>query len=286
MEIILGVLLAIIIIVLLRASYENSHYEIEYKDIVDNRIKEDLKVVFFADLHNTTYGKNNEKLIRDIEEFNPDVILIAGDVFVAKKNEKNLNAIALLKQIRRKYKIFLAFGNHETRLRSRKKYTYSVECLKALTNGENITILNDDKYITSINGNNIVFMGYEAELKYYEKFNKLKPDGKVLEHVVGRYQCKEDEISFLLAHNPDFFDAYAQYGADYVFSGHNHGGIVRLPFLGGVISTGFKPFPKYYSGEYVNGKTKMFVTRGLGSHTIRFRLFNLPQIHMFTFKNK
>ena len=149
-----------------------------------------------------------------------------------------------------------------------------------------MTILNDDKYITNIKGTNIVFMGYEAELKYYEKFNKLKPDGKVLEHVVGRYQCKEDEISFLLAHNPDFFDAYAQYGADYVFSGHNHGGIVRLPFIGGLISTGFRPFPKYYGGEYIKGKTKMFVTRGLGSHTIRFRLFNLPQIHMFTFKNK
>ncbi len=286
MEIVLSVLFVVVILILLRSMYENTHYEIEYKDIIDSRVKDELKVVFFADLHNTKYGKDNEKLISDIESFNPDVVLIAGDAFVAKKGERNLVAREFLKQIRKKYKIFFAFGNHETRLRSRKKYIYAVECLKSLSNGENMTILNDDKYITSIKGTNLVFMGYEAELKYYEKFNRTKPDGKVLERVVGRYQCKEDEISFLLAHNPDFFDAYVEYGADYVFSGHNHGGIVRLPFIGGIISTGLRLFPKYYEGEYVEGKTKMFVTRGLGSHTIRFRLFNMPQIHMFTFKNK
>lgn len=286
MEIVAAVLIALIVLVLIRSAYENKHYEIEYKDIYDARIVNDLKVVFFADLHNTKYGKDNQRLLEDIDAFNPDVILISGDVFIAKKFERNLVARQLLKTLGRKYKVFFSFGNHETKLRKRKKYKYGVECLKALSDGENITLLNDDKYITQINENNIVFMGYEAELKFYKKFDKMKPDGKVLNHVVGRYQCKENEISFLLAHNPNFFEAYVEYGADYVFSGHNHGGIVRLPFLGGVISTGYKLFPKYFEGEYTEGKTKMFVTRGLGAHTIRFRLFNKPQIHMFTFKKR
>ena len=86
----------------------------------------------------------------------------------------------------------------------------------------------------------------------------------------------------MLAHNPDFFEKYVEYGAEYVFSGHNHGGIVRLPFLGGVVSTGYRPFPKYYGGVYKKNNTTMYVTRGLGSHTIRFRLFNKPQIHMIS----
>ncbi len=286
MEIIALILIILLVLIVIRSMYENANYEIDHKDIYDERIKDDLKVLFFADLHNTKYGKNNEKLIKDIDEFNPDVIIIAGDVFVAKRRERNLVARQLLRHLGKKYKVFLSFGNHETKLRKRKKYKYGVECLKALSDGENITLLNDDKYITNINGSNIVFMGYEAELKYYKKFDRLSPDENVLQHVVGRYQCKEDEISFLLAHNPNFFEAYAKYGADYVFSGHNHGGIVRLPFLGGIISTSYKLFPKYYEGEHEFGKTKMFVTRGLGSHTIRFRLFNKPQLHMFTFKHK
>ncbi len=286
MEIFVVAVFVIVIAIYLRAMYEDTHYEIEYKDIVDKRVVSTFKAVFFADLHNTRYGKNNEKLLRDIEAFNPDIILIAGDAFVSKEKERNLAARYVLQELCRKYRVIFTFGNHETKLRNPEKYRYTINCLDELAYKENLIVLNNEQFKLNINGTKLNIIGYEADLKYYRKFDGVRPTLEEMVEAVKTNACLEDEISLLLAHNPNFFDTYAEYGPDYVFSGHNHGGIVRLPFIGGVISTGYRPFPKYYGGEYVKGKTKMFVTRGLGSHTIRFRLFNMPQIHMFTFKNK
>lgn len=61
---------------------------------------------------------------------------------------------------------------------------------------------------------------------------------------------KEGCCNVLLAHNPVYFDTYAAWGADLTLSGHLHGGIVRLPLLGGVISPQMKLFPDYTRGCY------------------------------------
>ena len=76
-----------------------------------------------------------------------------------------------------------------------------------------------------------------------------------------------------------FFDAYAGWGADLTLSGHIHGGIVRIPGIGGVISTSYRlVFPKYDGGYYEQNQKKMIVSRGLGSHTIPVRLFNPAEL--------
>lgn len=88
----------------------------------------------------------------------------------------------------------------------------------------------------------------------------------------------KDECNMLLSHNPLYFKDYVKWGADYVFSGHVHGGIVRIPKFGGVLSPDRKFFPKYSFGEYVNGNTKMFVTKGLGGSAMRIRVNCKPEI--------
>ena len=75
-----------------------------------------------------------------------------------------------------------------------------------------------------------------------------------------------------------YFDYYAKWGADLVLSGHVHGGLLRLPIIGGVISPQIKLFPKYTGGLYKLNKAVMIVSRGLGTHTIRFRFFNPPEL--------
>ena len=57
-----------------------------------------------------------------------------------------------------------------------------------------------------------------------------------------------ERVSILIAHDPEHFDNYAKWHPDYVLSGHVHGGIVNIPFLGGVISPQLKFFPKYDAG--------------------------------------
>ncbi len=88
----------------------------------------------------------------------------------------------------------------------------------------------------------------------------------------------KDCFNILLAHNPEYFKEYQEWGADLVMSGHVHGGIARLPLLGGVIAPSLQLFPAYDAGLFQRGKSHMVLTRGLGTHHIRLRFFNIPEI--------
>ena len=98
--------------------------------------------------------------------------------------------------------------------------------------------------------------------------------------------CKEDSFHVLLAHNPTYFETYAKWGADLTLSGHLHGGIMRLPILGGVIAPSYHLFPKYDAGLFRIGNQKMIVSVGLGSHSIKIRLFNPPKIDVITLQHE
>ena len=93
----------------------------------------------------------------------------------------------------------------------------------------------------------------------------------------------EGAYRILLAHNPDYFSAYAQWGADLTLSGHLHGGMVRLPKIGGLISPNWTLFPKYDHGLYTIEEKKMIVSAGLGSHTIKLRINNPPELVVLDF---
>ena len=105
-----------------------------------------------------------------------------------------------------------------------------------------------------------------------------------LPEMCGYLQRPEKEVfSLLIAHNPMDFPVYAAWGADLVVSGHLHGGCVRLPLLGGVVSPQLRLFPKYDRGEFALGKSRMVVGAGLGEHGIGIRLGNpreLPVIKL------
>jgi len=87
----------------------------------------------------------------------------------------------------------------------------------------------------------------------------------------------------LLAHRNDRFEhQYSLLGADLVLSGHGHGGIIRLPFTDGLLSTDRTFFPSYTAGFYETNDSCLFVTRGLGNSGPSFRLFNRPEIALLT----
>ena len=94
----------------------------------------------------------------------------------------------------------------------------------------------------------------------------------------------EKDFSILLAHNPLYFPVYADYGADLTFSGHVHGGLVRLPFLGGILSPDRTLFPRYTRGVYEKEKSRIIVSPGIGG--IRLRVFNQPTLYVVTLVRK
>ena len=91
--------------------------------------------------------------------------------------------------------------------------------------------------------------------------------------------CEENTV--LLAHDPLCFPAYAEWGAGLTLSGHVHGGIVRIPGIGGLLSPERKFFPKYDKGKFRRGDSEMIVSGGLG----KLRLFNPPEICLLTAGN-
>lgn len=74
---------------------------------------------------------------------------------------------------------------------------------------------------------------------------------------------------------------YGKYNPDLILSGHLHGGLVRLPFLGGLVSPRYR-FPKQDAGIYKHGNAALFISRGLGSHTIPLRAFNRAELTILT----
>ena len=83
----------------------------------------------------------------------------------------------------------------------------------------------------------------------------------------------------MIAHNPLEFSSYVDSNVDLVLSGHVHGGLARIPLIGGILSPDYTFFPKYDSGMYIKKRTRMIVSRGIGySKRIPFRIFNPGEI--------
>ena len=113
-------------------------------------------------------------------------------------------------------------------------------------------------------------------LKYYRKFCSLPYDIQDLQRHFGN--PGKDAYHILLAHNPVYFEQYARWGADLTLSGHLHGGIIRIPGIGGLITPQARLFPRYDRGLFEKDGKYMVVSPGLGEHTVPIRIFNPPQL--------
>ena len=266
--------------------YYNHALTCEYYNIINQKIPKEFqgcKIVLLSDLHENKFGKNNKKLLDMIDAQHPDYIMIAGDMLVKGKCIKADNTLFLLKKLSQRYPIFYAPGNHEEQLERVCAGEEYKDFLEQLENMGVNYLANKSIYLKKGTGK-IKVSGLHLPRKYYAKFyEKVTLTVSDLTEFLGR-SGKEYEI--VLAHNPNYFDTYVQWGADLVLSGHVHGGSVILPFLGGVISTTYELFPKYDFGNFKRGKADLVLSRGLGMHTIKVRLFNRPEVSVITLGEK
>lgn len=263
--------------------YDGNRFVVREHAFCDARIRKDVRAVVLADLHNKRYGRDNEKLIAAIRALEPDMILVAGDLLTAKPRAKLDTALHLLEELAGDYPIYYGNGNHEQRMAlypgvykdMAKRYGEGLGKLgiRPLANGH-----------VHLPDCGITVYGIEIDKFYYKRFRVQPMDSSYPESVLGRVD--KDSYSILLAHNPDYFPQYADWGADLVLAGHVHGGLVRVPFLGrGVASPNIRFFPKYDGGRFDENGSTMLVSRGLGVHTIPVRLFNPGEILLLEFKN-
>lgn len=253
---------------------------------------DNYKILQISDLHSKEFGENNKNLITAIKEIDPDLILVTGDMFTVtdisiNMNEEDLVSYKLLSQLATNYKIIYVSGNHEEskdviyngddyKTRSRTKdnaynrYRNKLESL-GVTFIENASTKVYPKNTVSTNSNdfiNIYGVYYESMEKneYYDSINLDKT-----------------KFNIMLCHDPKYFDTFANMKFDLMLSGHVHGGIIRLPLVGGLLSPDRTLFPKYDKGIYKINQSYMNVSAGLGDSIIK-RMFNPPEINILLLK--
>lgn len=237
---------------------------------------ESVRIVMLADLHGFSFGAKNQKLLEKIRSEQPDLICIAGDMTV--KDGKGVGtALALCRELVSVCPVYYVAGNHETRMDCYREY-----CANLRNMG--VVFLDNEHRDFFMCRKKFTIYGWNAAEPCYRKFWE---EGGVSAEELAEQMGSPDPMAFciLLAHNPEYFDVYREWGAHLVLSGHVHGGIVRLPLAGGVISPSLRLFPKYDAGLYENGASTMILTRGLGTHHIRLRFFNIPEISVINLSN-
>lgn len=271
-----------ILVVILLAFYiykKSSGYHVVKYDFHDKRIKKDkVSIVFISDLHNKQYGNKNELILKEIENINPDFVILGGDMITTcmEKWTDYSDTLDFISNLNTKFPVYYGIGNHEERLKRRPEKFPKGEYERLTGRLENmgVPLLSDEKIVLDDYGINIYSLNIEHE--FYRRFvTKKLPETYISEHVG---EIDKDKYNILVAHNPEHFKNYAAWGADLTLSGHVHGGVIRLPLLGGVVSPAVKLFPKYDGGKFNIGPNCMILSRGLGTHTIPIRINNKAEI--------
>ncbi len=249
------------------------------------KVNKKIKLVVISDLHLFSYGTGNQRLVRAVRDAAPDLILIPGDLIITAKAGQYGVAAHLIEQIVTVAPVVFCNGNHESKaLAMRPAYKKGCQALFRRMERAGVLILNNQSKTMIVNGNTIQVNGLELPLSSYKKGRKPYLEKTFIQKQLGKPD--KDRLQILLSHNPAFARQYALWGADLTVCGHNHGGLVRLPGIGSLISPQLMLFPKYDAGEFtVHGK-KIYVSRGLGTHTFHIRIHNRAELVVVTVNPK
>jgi len=231
-----------------------------------------IRIIQLSDLHGCHYGPDNINLYQKIKSCNPDILIFTGDMITKYKIIPS-ELISLLERLASEYLCIYSLGNHE--LKERRKHPERFQAYLEQLQQAGVQLMDDTVREFVLKDRKLMLGACSSTIENYSR--TLKPRTKNV--YIPQRDCTDVSGSVLLAHDPNFAMEYRKTSYSLVFSGHLHGGIVRIPGWRGVVSTQFKLFPRYAGGYYqLKDKQAMIVSRGLGSHTIKFRLFNRPEL--------
>lgn len=268
--------LALLLLFSLELVYSNEYLRVASYDFYTDKTDAGFRIVLISDLHNKQFGKTNKRLINKISKESPDLIAVAGDMVTMWEKERD-TATELLKELKKIAPVYCCLGNHE---RDYSDYDGLIKDIKASG-----AVLLDNEYTELNVGNDSILIGGLTDFPYYE-FEAPRYQNENREFLDSFIEKEKDSFSILLTHQPEFYMwGLKDMNIDLMLCGHTHGGIIRLPFLGGLAAPNQGIFsgdgsilPKYDRGMYSSGSADMIVTSGLGSSTVIPRLNNPPEI--------
>lgn len=243
-----------------REDLEISRYEVKSQKLPESF--DGFKIVQLSDLHGAEFGEDGMELVEKVKELEPDIIALTGD-FVT--DEGDLAAVKKLAgRLTELCPVYFVSGNHEfgSGLAVKVRNILERAGVKYLSN----------EYLTISRGEDEILLGgVEDPLAYADM---LSPD----ELAQKMNDAAPDAFKILLGHRNYWMTEYPELPVDLIFCGHAHGGLIRIPGVGGLIGTDRRLFPDFDAGEYNNGRYTLIVSRGLGNSVSIPRIFNRPEI--------
>ncbi|SFQ02310.1 hypothetical protein SAMN04488506_0349 [Desemzia incerta] len=269
------IFLCLIFIMLLVHGYnENRSLDVDeltirLPDLPDNL--DQLKIVHLSDIHFPKNRIDPDHLIKETQKADPDVIFLTGDLIDRTASIEDVPLAELIQSLSQIAPTYSVSGNHETSSRQLDQWN-------DIMTENGAVLLENDIHIATLSGEKVAIMGVK--------------DGNQTSMIPLSEDIRELPV-LLLAHHPEFFPSYTtdnpDIQPDVTFSGHAHGGQIRLPFIGGLFAPGQGFFPKYTSGVYSssqNADQKLVVSRGIGNSLFPLRINNKPHFIVITLTNQ
>lgn len=234
-----------------------------------------VRVILLSDLHGKSFGRENSRLIAKIQEQTPDAIFLDGDMIDRSADPTDVQELLrLIERLHEIAPVYFAPGNHEL------EYMQTDASLLTQVAEAGAVVVNDSYADVTLAGQPLRIGGTMGHAFYFgrsEKEFSSSPEYQFLKAFEDT-----DVPKICLAHMPDTFifnGAYNLWNVDLILSGHTHGGLIRLPFIGGLYAPMQGWFPEYDQGYFRLGEhMQMVITSGLAGHGMIPRINNPPEI--------
>lgn len=222
-------------------------------NLESEKLSSPIRITQISDFHSNA-PRNLDEILTNIKNFNPDFIILTGDILDYGTDSKVERSLYFLKKLMSlDIKTYYITGNHEE---AGPKLDYFIKGVTDL----GIRYLNNEGAIEDIRGNMVYIYGTSM---FNFSYNNYSP--------------REDSLNILLSHfSKNVRDDYKE-DIDFIFSGHTHGGQVRLPVIGGLIAPGEGILPGYDKGLYKYKNSIIHVDSGLGNTFLPLRFLDQIQ---------
>ncbi len=263
--IILVIIIAVLGLCAVGVMRQNDQLEKNFYQVKSTKVINNIRIVCIADMHLKEFGKDNAELVSEIANLSPDIVAIVGDMNMESEPDNYDCVITLCKQLNEIAPVYYSLGNHEI-----DAMLFSNSQIYKDLKAEGIKIFNNETETVTIGGTPIDIIGLTQGPETFEEYGK-----SFFEEAMNA----DDNFKLVLTHYPEnFLGVIEDYEIDLALSGHAHGGLVRLPWIGGLYAADQGFFPELCDGYNEISNSKVIVTRGLGKSGIVPRINNKPEI--------